>query len=71
MEGSEMKTASNHPAEAGSGIFNGPVQSRVLLCAYLDIDYEIEAYCAVCDELWTISYEERRALISALLPAHG
>ena len=42
--------------------------SRVLLFAYLDVEHEIEAYCAACDEFWPIGAEERRAIVGALLP---
>jgi hypothetical protein len=43
--------------------------SRVLLFAYLDVEHEIEAYCAACDEFWSISAEERRGIVGALAPA--
>jgi hypothetical protein len=42
--------------------------SRVLLFAYLDVEHEIEAYCAACDEFWPINAVERRGIVGALLP---
>jgi hypothetical protein len=42
--------------------------SRVVLFAYLDVEHEIDAYCAACDEFWSISAEERRGIVGALLP---
>ena len=40
--------------------------SRVLLFAYLDVEHEIDAYCAACEEFWPISAAERRAIVGML-----
>jgi hypothetical protein len=40
--------------------------SRIVLFAFLDMLHPIDAHCPACDELWSISAEERDTISASL-----
>lgn len=44
---------------------------RNSLLRLLSRGYPVEAYCALCDEFWSISAKERAALVAATIEAGG
>jgi hypothetical protein len=45
--------------------------TRIALLAFLTSPYQIEAYCATCDDFWPISTSERDALARTLVEGEG
>ncbi len=44
---------------------------RNSLLRLLSSGYPVEAYCAPCDEFWSITIKERAALVAATIGASG